>query len=378
MGFERDILKRNNFVIDKAKEVLDSIYASNEEFNDYLNNNEIINKDYSEILFYTDIESYLDELDNWKENKIREDYVDLLSSLGPEGKNTLSELAQSIQRKRIAPFIGAGLCAPLQFPSWGDALKEIQAKFDDLPLPEVEDLIEKKDYLKAAELLYNQDKRTFMNYVSDRFVLKPGYTKKDVLIGALQYLPEIAHGCVITTNFDKTLEKVFDSANKSFQGFMYGIQPRSTFVKDLIKGERCLLKLHGNVGEEDSYIFTLEQYNEAYGNPLAFEKPLPKTLRQVYISHSLLFIGCSLEKDKTLELFQKIKEDGDFEIPQHYAILPKPSENALRREKENYLREVNIKTIWYSNNDGEHAEVEMILKLAVDLANNKNTNVLKS
>lgn len=287
-------------------------------------------------------------------------------------------MAQSIQRKRIAPFIGAGLCAPLQFPSWGDALKEIQAKFDDLPLPEVEDLIEKKDYLKAAELLYNQDKRTFMNYVSDRFVLKPGYTKKDVLIGALQYLPEIAHGCVITTNFDKTLEKVFDSANKSFQGFMYGIQPRSTFVKDLIKGERCLLKLHGNVGEEDSYIFTLEQYNEAYGNPLAFEKPLPKTLRQVYISHSLLFIGCSLEKDKTLELFQKIKEDGDFEIPQHYAILPKPSENALRREKENYLREVNIKTIWYSNNDGEHAEVEMILKLAVDLANNKNTNVLKS
>jgi len=150
---------------------------------------------------------------------------------------------------------------------------------------------------------------------------------------------------------------------------MHGIQPRTTFVKDLIKGERCLLKLHGSVGEEDSYIFTLNQYNDAYGDPLIFEKPLPKTLRQIYISHSLLFLGCSLEEDKTLELFQKIKQEGQFEIPQHFAILPEPLTKPLKRQKENYLRNINIKTIWYPV--GEHDYVERLLKLAIDVANSR-------
>lgn len=375
---ERKIIKDNEVIIEKARDVLDSLFERNKEFNEYIDNINIPFKKNSEILFYTAIDSYIEELESWRERKVKNDYEDLFISLGREGKNTISELAQAVQRKRIAPFIGAGLCAPLKFPSWSQALKEIKAKFDDIDLHVIEDLINDNKYLEAAEALFSQDQRTFNNYVSDRFVLNPNYTKADVLIGALQYLPQISHGCVITTNFDKILEKVFDSVNKSFQGFMYGVQPRNTFVKDLIKGERCLLKLHGNVGEEDSYIFTLNQYNNAYGNPLSFNNALPKTLRQIYISHSLLFLGCSLEKDKTLEIFQKIKEDGDFEIPQHYAILPEPQTRALKREKENFLREINIKTIWYPNNNGDHEEVAMILKLVTDIAENKNTNILKS
>lgn len=375
---ERKIIKDNEVIIDKAREVLDSLYVRNKEFNEYIDNIDIPSKKNSEILFYTAIDSYIEELESWKERKVKNDYEDLFISLGSEGKNAISELAQAIQRKRIAPFIGAGLCAPLKFPSWSQALKEIRAKFDDIDLHSVDDLIESKCYLEAAEILYNQDRRTFMNYVSDRFVINPNYTKTDLLIGALQYLPQIAHGCVITTNFDKTLEKVFEIESKSFQGFMYGIQPRTTFIKDLIKGDRCLLKLHGNVGDEESYVFTSNQYNQAYGNPLSFSETLPKTLRQIYISYSILFLGCSLEKDKTLEIFQKIKNEGEFEIPQHYAILPELTTRVLKREKENYLREMNIKTIWYPNNNGDHVELEMILKLVTDLADNKNVKILRS
>ncbi len=157
---------------------------------------------------------------------------------------------------------------------------------------------------------------------------------------------------------------------------MHGIQNKNKFVTDLIKGDRCILKLHGSVGEEESYIFTQSQYNSSYGNPINFELPLPKTLRQIYISHSLLFLGCSLEQDRTLELFQTIKNEGHFEIPQHFAILSQPSDPTRKREKENYLREINIKTLWYPTD--EHENVGKILNLAVDLSNNKNNNILKS
>jgi hypothetical protein len=370
MEEEKDILLKNDFVIEKAKTILDDLYSRNTEFNEFLDQANTYTFTSSEVLFYTDLKTYLDELKNWKENKSDEEYCDMISFIGREGESTLQELIQGIRRKRVAPFVGAGISATLEFPSWGQALREIRAKFDDVDLHDVEDLILENKYLEAAELLYAQENRIFTSYVSDRFVINPNFTKNDVLVGALKYLPELSHGCVITTNFDKTLEKIFEESGKSFRGFMHGIQPRTTFVKDLIKGERCILKLHGSVGEEDSYIFTLSQYNSAYGDPLLFENPLPKTLRQIYISHSLLFLGCSLEKDKTLELFQQIKQEGQFEIPQHFAILPAPATSALKRAKESYLRDINIKTIWYPY--GEHEYVETILKYIVESANRNN------
>lgn len=366
---EREILKAHKVIIDKAKEVLDEVYARNPDFNEYIDQLPPSDFNNSDYLFYTSLDIYLNELDAWKDDRVKTENNDLLTFIGREGQSTLLELVQGIQRKRIAPFIGAGLSLALGFPSWSQALKEIRAKFDDIDLHEVDELISENKYLEAAQVLHQQDDSTLINFVSDRFIINPNYTQQDVFIGALKYLPEIAHGCVITTNFDKSLEKVFELSGKSFQGFMRGIQPMTTFVKDLIKGERCLLKLHGSVGEVDSYIFTMNQYDSAYGNPFIFENPLPKTLRQIYISHSLLFLGCSLGKDKTLELFQKIKQDGEFEIPQHFAILPTPSTNALKRDKERELRKINIKTIWYPA--GEHEYVEKILKLAIDAANNR-------
>jgi hypothetical protein len=38
---------------------------------------------------------------------------------------------------------------------------------------------------------------------------------------------------------------------------------------------------------------------------LHWQAPLPKALRQVFISQSLLFVGCRLEQDWTLELLGK-------------------------------------------------------------------------
>jgi hypothetical protein len=376
------IVKDNSLVISKVEEILLTAYQSNHAFNEAFNTDiplqisslikdrEPYNVDISEIIFWTDRNAYFDEVENWNNGKIEEENKETVDFLKITDKITIfSELVLSIKRKKIAPFIGAGLCAPLNFPSWGNALNEIVKRLEDMDLVDVVTLISEFKFLEAAEILLQKDDTQFINYISEKFSIRRDWGKDEIVVSALKLLPEIASGCVITTNYDKVLEKVFEFSNKPFEGFMHGIQQRNTFVTDLIRGDRCILKLHGNVGEKETYILSKSQYDAAYGEIVDFTKPLPKTLRQIFISHSMLFLGCSLEQDRTLDLFKQIKDEGQFEIPDHFAILSKPATAEKKRVKENRLSKMNIKAIWYPA--GKHDFVEKILKLAIDAANNR-------
>ncbi|WP_161567096.1 SIR2 family protein [Leeuwenhoekiella aestuarii] len=370
-------------LLEGVDDVLDTAYSLYAEFNEAFNGLEPVKfKSYqtksdfsfepSEILFKLDREAYFAELIQWYGNNVKSKHKDLIKYLKEEGKlNTFSELVLSIKRKKIAPFIGAGFSTvkPLEYPLWGKALKEIVNRLEDLELKDVEELLKDYKYLEAAEMLLEKDSTQFINYINDRFSLRRDFTKDDIFISPLKLIPQITSGCVITTNYDRVLEEVFKYSSKPFEGFMHGKQPNSRFVTDLIRGDRCLLKLHGNVGEPETYIFSLSQYNDAYGELIDWTRPLPKTLRQIYISHSLLFLGCSMEQDKTLELFKVIKDQNEFDVPDHFAILPKPGSGTKKREKENRLLEINIKTIWYP--EEKHEFVEKLLELANDVANNQ-------
>ncbi len=184
----------------------------------------------------------------------------------------------------------------------------------------------------------------------------------------MNLLPFITDGCIITTNFDDAIEQVFKKKNIAFDGYMHGTQQHNFFSR-LVRGQRCLMKLHGDADDQSSYILAQSQYNEAYGKPFNFKLPLPKALRQLYISNSLLFLGCSLENDMTLSLFHHVKQENDYEIPEHYAILPEPDSITVKKEKESRLLALNIQPIWYPDN--KHEFVESLLLLAIDMAENR-------
>ena len=127
------------------------------------------------------------------------------------------------------------------------------------------------------------------------------------------------------------------------------------------------LKVHGHVEEPETFIFTKEQYDKAYGEKDRMDGPLAKTLRQIYISHSLLFLGCRLEADRTLQLFKQVKESGGFEIPEHFAFLPLPKDDEAKKQKESKLLEIEIQPIWYSPKN-EHEMLAKLIKLGCDVA----------
>jgi hypothetical protein len=80
-------------------------------------------------------------------------------------------------------------------------------------------------------------------------------------------------------------------------------------------------------------------------------------------------LGCRLEQDWTLELFKKVKQQGEYEIPHHYAFISTPDSAQEKQQKAASLLELNIQPIWYPT--GEHDYVEKLLTLAIDVADKR-------
>ena len=382
---ENKIIKDNEQSIRKIEELLQSGLATNEKFNAAFDANQTIQIDSltserepyeykpSEVLFWVDRNAYYDELENFENDEAQEQHNELIEYLfHTEQESVFEELKEAVVRRRVAPFVGAGISKAFEFPLWEEALRNINERLDNIE--GVDSLIDSYDFLNAAEKLFQRNPTLFNNYIRSKFPL--GLEKKNDLVryGVPRLLPKLTSGCVITTNYDKVLEEIFEAESKPFKGFMRGVN-QDKFVTKLLKSDRCILKLHGDYEYENSYIFSQSQYANAYNkdgtDELDFSKPLPKTLRQIYISHSMLFLGCSLEQDKTLDLFKFVKEQNQFDIPDHFAILEnkQPDESQWKIDTESRLLDLNIRPIWYLK--GEHSMIEQMISLVLDLVDKK-------
>jgi hypothetical protein len=370
-----DSVRTNKDIIKHVEELLQTAYKEEKGFNAALDSRTTIEVpslkpgqgpyvfDASEVLYWTDRDAYNDELSLWDEGHTFEIHKGAIDQLRANDQvPVFHDLADAIRRNRVAPFVGAGMSSGCKYPGWGAALDDLLTKIPTANAADVKARIAAFEYLEAAQILWDADAIQFKNFIRTRFSLAqipPGGIK-----GPINLLPKFSHGCVITTNFDPVIEEVLGSG--VLQAYMHGTQKGNKFVPRLIKGDRCILKLHGDAEDYDTYVFTATQYNDAYGLPFDFGKPLPRALRQIFVSQSLLFLGCSLEKDRTLELFQHVLNDGQFEVPDHFAILPEPVTTADKSQKESRLLPLKIRPIWYPH--GKHEFVEQYLALAIALA----------
>ncbi len=340
--------------------------------------------DPSDVLFWHDPIAYLDELERWKGQKSLDEYFPTKAYLASTDQlNSFSRLVEAIKKRRVAPFVGAGISYPYDLPLWGQALTKLVIKLEGASrsderamlqtpqqpqyLNEVKQLIADQNFIEAAQLIYDQHKTRFESFILNTF----DGSNKTNFFGVLAHLPQLSDGCVITTNFDNLIERVYTANNRPIEGYMHGTQSQNQFASKLIQGERCILKLHGNYSDAATYIFSQSQYDDAYGAvSLDYTKPLAKVLRQIFVSHSLVFLGCSLETDRTLELFIDVANSNEFDIPSHFAFLAEPVNHPDRLAKEDLLAQAKIHPIWYQvnrNDDGSqnHSQLEELIKFAI-------------
>lgn len=374
-------LRESKAIVDKVEDVLQLAYSTNDHFNSVLDDADPLSirslRDPkhtfqykpSEVMFWADREAYLDELAHWegrRESDLHDAAIGYIKS--SDQMPVLLDLVDAIRLGRVAPFVGAGLSRPCGYPMWGEALGKMAQKLDGLEVDDIRPLMERYDYLQAAEVLHAAAADEVNHFIKTEFRQRASGSQ-----GPVTLLPELSEGCVVTTNFDTVIEDLFEERGRPLSGYMYGMQPGNAFVQRLLRGERCILKLHGDARQENTYVFTQSQYATAYGEPLTFQNPLPRALRQIFISHSLLFLGCSLEQDKTLDLFKSVVEEAAFEIPDHFALLNRPASPQARAHKEKRLLSHKIRPLWFDTPPGpdgvpDFSLLEQILSLAIAVA----------
>ena len=275
-----------------------------------------------------------------------------------ENKESLRRLIEQCRSHNgIIPFVGAGLSIPFQMPGWTSFLVTQAQKIGIKK--EIQNHLKGGSYEEAAEAL-EQGLTPFGLHAAVEANYGDHKLAGQSLIGAVSHLPQLASGPVLTTNFDRILEKVFEQAGQPFEQVVYGAKPDMISLA-MRQGRRRLLKLHGDWEERTDRILTKSEYEQHYGSSVVsaidFKLPLPRLFHNILIGSSLLFVGCSLNTDRTVATLAEVARQSPEMV--HFAILEHPATIAKQRKLGRDLAAHNILPIWYPW--GRHDLIEPLL-----------------
>ena len=272
-----------------------------------------------------------------------------------ENRRTLPMLIKDLRNGiGLIPFVGAGMSIQSGFPDWAKFLRMLAEESE--AREKTEELIAANAYEETAEdLLQRLEHRAFQDLFEQCF--GKSFVDKKQLKGAVTLVPRLAGGPVITTNFDRVLESVFEA-----QGCALEVARGSNvehFIKAFQQNQAFLLKIHGDWDIEDGRVLTRAEYEKAYGDPIEidFKLPLPKLLWLMLSSRRVLFLGCSLTNDRTVSILRRIALE--FPSSAHYAIVEKPANQTAYRQRAMFLSKLGIRPIFYPT--GEHSLLEPLL-----------------
>ncbi|WP_051200228.1 SIR2 family protein [Flavobacterium subsaxonicum] len=315
----------------------------------------------SKAFFASDLEGYYQAFNTFRKEQINailsEEYI--IDKFGDRrwferNQERFEQLEKCLIDGAIVPFVGAGLSVESGFPSWKNHLIE-QGKTSGLNADHVIELLENGDYETVIEEIEAKGyKDAFIQEIRDAFA-KTGEITQTTL-----RLTELFTDTIITTNYDHIIELAFDTGAKD------NIQliDSSNILEQPNSDKTTIIKLHGDIKQPTKCIISKNQYDEAYGNGvLDIEKTIPKFLSYYYRTSSLLFLGSSLNRDRTMEVFQAVKNEiGDTDKPQHFCLESMPDTEEELISRNGYLLSFGITPIWFPT--GSYYYIEQILRLA--------------
>ena len=308
-----------------------------------------------------DVDVVLEEVDP---NVFNQAYVDFLGGLQrgwvekvdqilrdiPGNLDNFRALKRAYNQRIVTPFVGAGMSLASGFPTWRGFLWELQAQ-SDVDSGVLRTLIDDGQFEVAAQLICDvMGDRNFARAIENRFA------HEEECLGCVSVLPDYFEGSVITTNLDDQVYRLYESRELPFQETLTGDNavefPRHNGRR------RTLVRLHGTAYAESRHIIIRDEYEQAYNRDDSLVNAIDSITRQ-----PLLFIGCSLTVDRTIqamiELYRRRVNQGPH---QHFAFLPFDSETDIpQRQAE--LGQANISIIWYEDGDHDECIEGLLLKL---------------
>ncbi|TAT97833.1 SIR2 family protein (plasmid) [Rhizobium ruizarguesonis] len=314
----------------------------------------------SKALFAGDPTAYEQEVDRYFQGK--RDFalgIDFFDDLWfRKNKAHFGQLIEHLKGQSVVPFIGAGISCTSGYPGWSQhllnhaiasGLKDAERRIDEGLHEEIID-----ELIKANKL------PLFVQGMKDDFLEEPTSLDLQMLIASL------CKHVIVTTNYDLCIEKALAASGGAY---VTPISSTEADNQDLIfacsNRRRALLKLHGTITSAGNCILSKANYDAAYGDAyLDMRLPIPKKLRRLYEHVSLLFVGCSLIADRTMNVFLALKEELGENVPQHFAILEAPADAGQLPTRNAFLSQHGITPIWYPK--GEHERLPDMLAAMSD------------
>lgn len=327
---------RVKYNIDGLSQPSKAFYASDREaydqvFKVYRNEryNEVLNERYL-------CEQFLD--DHWFQRNL----------------NRFEQLVQCIEEGTVVPFVGAGMSVEGGFPTWKKHLHQ-QGRTAGIHQSHIKSLLKKGQYETVIDEIEKKLGRdVFIQEIRDVFSLTGEITDTTLRIS------ELFTDTIITSNYDHLIELAFDTGEENAFQIINGIDALEEPMVDRV----TIIKLHGDIKNPSSCILSKHQYDQAYGAAnLDLSLPIPKLLSYYYRNSNLLFLGCSLNNDRTMQVFQAVKNKiGDADKPQHFSIEQAPEEEKELVKRNAQLANLGITAIWFEKGCFDY--VENILRLA--------------
>ncbi|MBT7336040.1 MAG: hypothetical protein HN856_16800 [Gammaproteobacteria bacterium] len=264
-----------------------------------------------------------------------------------------NQLVERLLENGVVPFVGAGVSVAGGFPSWKNHLRQ-QGTTAGIDSDRIEHYLANGQYETVIEEIESKRGRdVFAQEIRDVF------SKTGEITGITLRLSELFSDTLITTNYDRLLEQALDTGSKKIQA-VHGIDALTKADPKQI----TIYKLHGDTKTPHRCILGKSQYDTVYGaDRLDMTLPIPKLLQYYFTNSSLLFVGCSMRNDRTMQVFKAVKQSlGDRDLPQHFSIeqLPDAEEDLVTRNAE--LLSLGMTAIWYES--GQYHLVEEILRHA--------------
>jgi len=211
-----------------------------------------------------------------------------------KNRSQFEQLVQRLTEGTVVPFVGAGLSVEGGFPTWKEHLVT-QGRTAGLNPNRLYSLLQEGLYEKVIEEIEaHRGKEVFVQEIRNAF-FKTGRLTNTVLL-----LSELFTDTLITTNYDRLIEKAFDTGKENPYQIISGINP----LEDPVSNRVTIIKLHGDISSPSKCIISKNQYDQAYGSEcLDLSLPIPKLLSYYFKNSSLLFLGCSLNNDRKIQVF---------------------------------------------------------------------------
>ena len=295
------------------------------------------------------------------------------------------QLLPLVQSRDVTPFVGAGV-SRWAYPLWGEMLRE-QGEHYGIKR-EVEELLGRGEYEAAASLLEEEATRNGLQRILQRIfrpaLLAENAEKCPAYLGAL---PRLFGGPIVTTNFDRAVEYLFEKGHMAAPDTVI---PSDDFQSDKLKralheNAPVLVKMHGDIEDPEHLVLTEEAYNGVYGGDPArpdMDLPMPKFLGEILGRNPVLFLGCSLGADRTCAVIK-----GCSRNHRQFALLPLPKETrnsadqfrpilrgpdgrlvkALQERRKALVGSMNVSVIWYPQGMHEEALAAFFARLEEDV-----------